>query len=92
MRDQSAFYFSGAEPKAVHFEEIVGPAGLPEKSIFILTVFVAGAEPSFDERVLCFFGLIPVAGAERSESHLTQRSPISLVVTGRPDSSVIFAS
>jgi len=48
----------------VDFEEIVGAAGVPEKSIFILTIFVAGAEPLADERVLCFLGLIPVAGAE----------------------------
>ena len=46
------------------FEEIVGPAGVPEKSILILTIFVAGAEPLVDERALCFLGLIPVAGAE----------------------------
>src|SRR5260370_5796594 len=38
---------------------------MPEKSIFILTIFVAGAEPLVDEGVPCFFGLVPVARAER---------------------------
>src|SRR5258706_3512683 len=64
MRDQGAFDFGGAEPEAVDFEEIVGTAGRPQKSVFILTIFVAGAEPVVDEGVFCFFGLIPVAGAE----------------------------
>src|SRR5260370_19698479 len=38
---------------------------MPEKSIFILTIFVAGWEPLVDEGGPFFFGLVPVAGAER---------------------------
>ena len=37
---------------------------MPEKSVLILTIFVAGAKPVADESVLCLFGLIPIASAE----------------------------
>ena len=46
------------------FEEVVGAASVPEKSIFILTILVAGAKPLVNNSVFCFFGLVPVTGAE----------------------------
>src|ERR1700731_1857000 len=64
MRDERALDFRRAEPEPLDFKEIVGAAGVPEKSIFILTIFIACAEPLTDKRVFCFFGLIPIAGAE----------------------------
>ncbi len=48
----------------MHLEEIVGAAGVPEKSVLILTIFVAGAKPLVHEGVFCFFGLVPIASAE----------------------------
>ncbi len=46
------------------FEEIVGAAGVPEEAVLVLAIFVSGAEPLIDESGFCFFGLIPVSGAE----------------------------
>ena len=71
-------------------EEIVGAAGIPEESILILAIFVAGAEPLADESVFCFLWLIPVTGAEGIA--FDPGSPISFAAAGRPDSSAIFAS
>ena len=63
MGDQRAFDFRGAEPAAIHFESIVGAARVPEISVGILMIFVAGAEPGTVECGVSFFGLIPIAGA-----------------------------
>jgi len=62
--DERALDFCRAEPEALDLEEIVGATGVPEKSIFVLKVFIAGAEPLADEGVFCSFVLIPIAGAE----------------------------
>ena len=46
------------------FEEIVGTAGVPEEAVLVLAIFVAGAKPFVYEGGFCFFGLVPVGGAE----------------------------
>src|SRR5712672_1215918 len=48
----------------MHFEEIVGAAGVPEEAVLVLAIFVSGAEPLIDESGFCFFGLVPVSGAK----------------------------
>src|SRR5580765_2662068 len=63
MRDQSALDFRGTQPKSVNLEEIVGTSGIPKIALFILIVFVAGAEPVADKSFLRFFVFVPVARA-----------------------------
>ena len=46
------------------FEEIIGAAGVPEKPVFVLAIFVAGVKPFVYEGGFCFFGLVPIGGAE----------------------------
>jgi len=53
----------------VDLEGVVGAAGVPEKSVSILTIFVASTKPLVDESGLCFFGLIPIAGTEGIAFH-----------------------
>src|SRR5216684_860118 len=64
MSNERTFHLRGAQPESVDFEEVVGSAGVPEVTVLILIILIAGSEPLAHERLFRFFVLIPVAGAD----------------------------
>lgn len=57
MLAEHAFDLDRAYPDPADLDHVVGSAGIPEISVFILMVFVAGAEPVAGDRGLRLFVL-----------------------------------
>src|SRR5712691_9884092 len=64
MGNERTFHLRGAQPESVDLEEVVRSAGVPEVTVLILIILIAGSEPLAHERLFRFFVLIPVAGAD----------------------------
>src|SRR5579863_244046 len=63
MLNQNPFDFDGADPHTADLDHVVGAPGIPEISVGILMVFIAGPDPMTGDGVLRFLVLVPIAGA-----------------------------
>src|SRR5207248_635993 len=68
-----------------HFEHVVAAAGVPQKSVRILNVLVAGAYPSSEDGVSGPIVLVPVAGADgvaldQQVANIANRHGLTVVV------------
>ena len=64
MRNQRAFHFRRAQPKPVDLEQIVNAPRMPEVTIRVLIILIAGSEPVPYEGFFRLLVLIPVARAD----------------------------
>src|ERR1039458_496659 len=69
MLDQDAFYLDWTDPHAADLQHVIGPSGVPEISVFILVILVAGSDPMSFNRVLSLFVLVPVISPNRVSSN-----------------------
>src|SRR5438552_6738134 len=63
MLDQGVFDLDWTDPDTAHFEHVVAPPGVPQISVSIRVVFVAGTDPLTGDGLAGLVESVPVAGA-----------------------------
>src|SRR5580698_6429879 len=63
MLEEFILDFNRADPGSADFQHVIGAAAVPEVSVGILIIAVAGAKPIAGDGVFGFFVLVPIASA-----------------------------